>query len=146
MNQKSYNGFTLLEVMLTMALLALVALSASPFYGNFIFSQEVSVVSDELRGSLAKAQFSSMTGKNDASFGVAIHDGHIVLFQGSSFLSRDQSLDEAFTIHPRVSISGMSEIVFAPVTGRPDHQPTITVSGNGKTEAWVMNSEGVLEE
>ena len=146
MNRKLQTGFTLLEVMLTMALLSLIALSASPFYGNFIFSQEVSVISDELRGSLAKAQFSSMTGKNGSSFGVVIHEGRIILFQGGSFSSREQSFDEAFAIHPRVSISGMSEVVFEPVTGRPDHQPTITVSGNGKMEVWEMNSDGVVEE
>lgn len=146
MNQESYNGFTLIEVMLTLALFFLIALFASPLYGNFIFSQEVSVVSDELRGSIEKAQFSSMMGENHVSFGVAIHDGKIILFQGDSFLSREQRFDETFTIHSRVSVSGLSEVVFAPVSGRPNNQPTITVSGNGRTEMWKMNSEGVLEQ
>lgn len=145
MDQTLQRGFTLIEVMLTMALFSVVALFASPFYGNFIFSEEVPVVSDELRGSLVKAQLSSMTGKNGAPFGVAVHDGSIILFQGGSFLSREQDQDEAFVIHPRVSVSGISEVVFAPITGRPDSQPTITVSGNGKTEIWTMNREGVLE-
>lgn len=145
MDEKSQRGFTLIEVMLTMALVSVVALFAVPFYGNFIFSQEVSVVSDELRGSFAKAQLSSMTGKYNASFGVAVDNGNIILFQGDSFLSREQDQDETFVIHSRVSVSGVSEVIFAPITGRPDNQPTITVSGNGKTEVWTMNSEGVLE-
>lgn len=146
MDEKLQRGFTLIEVMLTMALFSVVALFASPFYGNFIFSEEVPVVSDELRGSFAKAQLSSMTGKNDSPFGVAVHDGKIILFQGDSFLSRDQNQDEVFVIHPRVSVSGVSEVVFAPITGRPDSQPTITISGNGKSEVWTMNREGVLEQ
>lgn len=145
MNHKSKRGFTLIEVMLTMSLMALLALLASPFYGRFIFSQEVSVVRDELNGSFAKAQLYSMTGKNASPWGVAVSGGDIILFQGSSFASRDQNLDEVFAIHPRVTVFGISAVVFAPVTGRPDSQPTITISGNGATEIFTMNNEGVLE-
>lgn len=139
-------GFTLIEVMLTMSLVIVLALLASPFYGRFIFSQEVSVVHDELQGSFTKAQLYSMTGKNAATWGVALSDGNIILFQGSSFVSRDQSFDETFVIHPRVTVSGMSEVVFAQTTGRPDNQPTITLSGNGVTDVWAMNSEGILKQ
>lgn len=146
MNQESRRGFTLIEVMLTMALVGILALLSSPLYGNFIFSQEIPVVRDELQGSFAKAQLYSMTGKNVSPWGVAISDGEIILFQGSSFASRDQAFDETFAIHPRVTISGMSEVVFVQTTGRPDSQPTITVSGNDVTETFTMNSEGVLEE
>lgn len=142
----SQAGFTLIEVMLTMALLALVALLSSPFYGHFIFSQEVPVVTDELRGSFGKAQLYSMMGRNGEKWGVAINDGHIVLFQGNSFASRNQDLDEVFSIHPRITVSGMTEVVFEKTTGRPDSQPTITISGNDVTEVWRMNSEGILEE
>ena len=137
-------GFTLIEVMLTMSLLGILALLSSPFYGRFIFSQEVPVVYDELEGSFAKAQLYSMTGNNDAMWGVAVNGDNIILFQGTSFASRDQAFDETFVIHPRVTVSGLSEVVFARTTGRPDSQPTVTLSGNGTTESYTLNSEGVL--
>lgn len=145
MYQSSRKGSTLIEVTLTMALLAIIFMTASPFYGRFVFSQEVAIARDELQGSFAKAQLLSMMGKNDTVWGVGVTSTQIILFQGNSFLSRDQSLDEAFDIHPRVTISGFSSVVFAR-TGRPDSTPTITLSGNGETKVLVMNSEGVLEE
>jgi prepilin-type N-terminal cleavage/methylation domain-containing protein len=139
-------GFTLIEVMLTMSLLAILAVLSSPFYGRFIFSQEAPVVSDELRGSFAKAQLYSMAGKNASQWGVAMNGGNIILFQGSSFASRNQNFDEIFPVHSRVTVSGLSEVVFARSTGRPESRPTITIAGNGATETLTMNSEGVLEE
>lgn len=140
------NGFTLIEVLLTMALVAIIALLAAPFYGSFIFSQEVSVTRDELQGSFAKAQLYSITGKNNSPWGVAVDGGNIILFQGDSFASRDQGFDENFAIHSSVTISGMSEVVFAQTTGRPDNQPMIAIVGNGATETLTMNKEGVPEE
>lgn len=142
--KRTLTGFTLIEVMLSVAIITILALLASPFYGRFIFSQEVPVVRDELGGSFAKAQLYSMTGKQAASWGVAADGQRIVLFQGNSFASRDQAFDEVFVLHPRVTLSGLDEVVFARVTGRPNHQPTITLSGNGATEVWTLNSEGVL--
>jgi hypothetical protein len=87
-----------------------------------------------------------MIGKNAALWGSRAGNGNIILFQGNSFASRNQAFDETFVIHPRVTVSGMSEVVFAQATGRPDSQPTITLSGNGTTETFTMNSEGVLKE
>lgn len=136
----------MIEVLLTMALVAIIALLSSPFYGSFIFSQEVSVVRDELQGSFAKAQLYSMTGKNNSAWGVAVNGRNIILFQGTSFVSRDQSFDEMFSIHQSVIVSGVSEVVFAQTTGRPDNQPTIAIAGNSATETLTMNKEGVLEE
>lgn len=137
-------GFTLIEVMLVMALLAILAGLSSPFYGRFIFSQEVSVVRDELQGSFAKAQMYSMTGKDNSLWGVALSNGKITLFQGNSFAGRNQSVDESYVVHSRVTITGLTEVVFAHATGRPSVSPTITLSGNGSTEVIQMNSEGVL--
>lgn len=140
------SGFTLIEVLLTMALVAIIALLSSPFYSRFIFSQEVSVTRDELQGSFAKAQLYSMSGKNNSRWGVAVNNGKIILFQGASFTSRYQSFDETFSIHKSVTVSGMDEIVFAQATGKPNNQPTITITGNNETKILTMNGEGVLDE
>ena len=140
------NGFTLIEVMLTLALVSILASLSFPLSGYFLSPQEVAVVRDELQGSLSKAQLYSMTGKNGALFGVAVHDQAIVLFQGNSFATRDQAFDEVFPLHPRVTVSGLTEVVFARVTGEPDTEPTMTIAGNDTTETVTMNAEGILIE
>lgn len=139
-------GFTLIEVMLTMSLVVLIAILSAPFYGQFIFSQEVAVTRDELVGSFSKARLYSMLGKGGTTWGVALDDGRIVLFRGTSFAGRDGGFDEIFPLHPSVTVSGMTEVVFASPTGQPDSQPTITISGDGAEEIWAMNSEGAVQE
>lgn len=139
-------GFTLIEILLTMSLVAIVALVSSPFYGRFIVSQETSVALDELEGSLRKAQAYALVGKNDARWGVTIDTSRIVLFQGNSYAGRNAAFDEVYDIRGGVEITGVGEVVFSRVTGRPDTTPTVTVSGSGVTETFVLNSEGVLEK
>lgn len=146
LKHESRKGFTLIEVMLTMSLFAIISFLASPFYGHFIFTRELPVVSEELRGSLAKAKLYSMQSKNASSWGVGVSDSRIVLFRGDSFGGREQSFDQTFDIHPKITVSGLETgVIFARTTGRPMSQPTIVVSGNGETETFTINSEGVLE-
>ncbi len=139
-------GFTLIEILLTMSLVAIVGLLSAPFYGRFIVSQEVGVALDELEGSLRKAQAYAMVGKNDARWGVSVDADRITLFQGDSYVGRNAAFDEVYDIQGGVVITGVGEVIFSRVTGRPDTTPTVTVSGNGVTEIFVMNSEGVLEK
>jgi len=142
----SQYGFTLIEVMLTMSIVAIIAGFSSLFYGRFVFSQEVSVVQDELQGSFAKAQMYSMTGKDDALWGVTfrVSDNSIVLFRGDTFATRDETRDEIYNVGSKITVSGLDEILFARITGRPDNTPTITISGNGTTDVLSVNAEGVL--
>lgn len=145
MNRESKaKGFTLIEVILTMSLITIVALVASPFYGRFLSAQEISIVEDELSGSFAKAQMYSMLGKSDALWGVAVRDEQIILFQGDSYSDRDQSFDEVFVMQGKVSVTGFSEVVFAKVTGKPNVMPAFTVSGSGVTDTFILNTAGVL--
>ncbi len=143
---QNQRGFSLIEVMLTMSLFAIVSLFAFPFYGDFIYKQEVAVTSAGLRGSLTKAQINSMQSKNASSWGVQVSDGNIILFRGDSFGGRDQNFDEVLTIHPKITVSGLGDgVVFARTTGRPTSTPTISVSGNEASETFTINSEGVWE-
>lgn len=143
--QSSKRGFTLLEIILTMALVAIVALFASPFSGQFLYAQEVTVVTDELKSSLTKARLYSMLGKNGAPWGVAVDQETIVLFQGDSFANRVPEMDERFDIRGRVTLSGLTEIIYSQGTGKPTTEPTVTISGYGQTETLVINAEGVIE-
>lgn len=138
-------GFTLIEVMLMIFLISMLAMFAAPFYGRFVFSQEVTIVSDELRSTLMQAKLSSMTGKHDASFGVRTLPGRIVFFQGDSFDAREARFDEVFRVSRQITIFGIDEVVFGRGTGTPDRQPTFTVSDGYVTDTWSLNREGVLQ-
>ena len=87
-----------------------------------------------------------MMGRQNGSWGVTINSGAIILYQGTSFVSRNSAFDERFTLNPNISITGLSEINFTKVTGLPNDTPTITVSGNGTTKSITINSQGVVSK
>ncbi len=141
-------GFTLIEIMLTMSIVAILAGASSFFFSDSLFSQEVSVAQDEIIGSFAKAQMYSMTGKDDALWGVAFRalDNSIVLFRGDTFSHRDETRDEVYALGSQISVYGLDEVVFMRVTGKPNNTPSITLSRNGKTIVLRMNEEGIVSE
>lgn len=147
------SGFSYIEVILMVALSMMIGIMASPFYGNFFFGQESDIATEELHDSLNKARFYSMVGKGDGEWGVTVVGRQIILFKGSSYDNRDLIFDEVYTLHDLVTISGISEVVFARRTGIPSAEPTITVSLSGTVDATptnthtlTVNHAGVVDE
>lgn len=139
-------GFTLIEVILVVGLTIAIAAVALPSPARFVFSQQAAVVADELAGSFRKAQGYAMAGKGGSAWGVAVRDGRIVLFQGSSYDSRDASYDEAYDIPMRVDVSGLDEVVFAGPSGHPGATPEMTIAWKEESWSYTLSAEGVFEE
>lgn len=147
------SGFTLIEVILMIALMIFIGIIASPFYGNFLFGQEADRAAVELRESLTKARFYSMMGKGNDQWGVAFDTNRIILFRGNSFSGRDPVFDESYPLHDLVTLTGLDEVVFDRGTGVPSSQPTITITlyGNSDTPTThthilTVNAAGVVDE
>src|SRR5437870_896099 len=87
-------GFTLIEVLIVMALVTLVGLTSVPFLSRFFTQNAVENTYEQLKGELGKAQTYAMSGKQNGSWGVHNGTGSIVLFQGSSYASRNSAFDE----------------------------------------------------
>lgn len=146
------SGFTYIEVIVSVALMLYIGITASPFYGNFLFGQETDTVTQELRGSLVKARLYTMAGKEGDSWGVVIDQNRVVLFKGSAY-GEDHSFDEIYSFSDRVTVSGLGEVVFARRTGAPSTEAVITVSSYVNADTPVahvhtltINTLGGVEE
>src|SRR6185437_9159266 len=106
MNYKE-SGFTFLELILVVAIMLTITLMSTAFYSRFFAQNAVLVTQDQLAGQLRKAQIYAMMGKNytgsNGGWGVNINSGKIILYQGTSFTSRNSALDETFFISPNVT-------------------------------------------
>lgn len=139
-------GFTLIELILTVSLLSFVGLLVMPFSGRFLFSQERSIARDAVEGSVAKARTYALSGKGGSAWGVALEGARLILFRGSTFATRDAAFDESFALHPRVRVVGLGEVVFLPPLGIPRNSATIVISDDTGSETLSLNAYGVLEE
>lgn len=146
-------GFTIIELLLVIAMISLISALSVSFYARFITQNAVANTQDQLVGDFRKAQIYAMEGKLYSNWGVNFVSSTIVLYQGSSYATRNSALDENFSVNSNISISAMSDVNYARMTGVPTNGGsavttlTITITGpNSTTKTVTMNSFGVVSK
>ena len=132
-------GFTLVEVILVLAILMLLALLTIPLGIRFYKSQELNFVTDELVQTLRRAQLQAMSQAN-YSFGVYIQPGQYILFRGDSYMTNDD--EEVFVVSNDISFGGLNEVVFSKLDGIPSSEGTITLTNDAGEKSININSLG----
>ena len=142
---KNTRGFTLLELVLSIALLSILAVITIPLYRTFQVKNTLDTGTYEIVAALRRAQLLSQAAEADGQWGVAVHSGSVTIFQGMSYAARNAALDETMTLVSSVIPSGTSEIVFSEVTGLPVSAGTLTLtSSTGLQRIITINAKGML--
>jgi prepilin-type N-terminal cleavage/methylation domain-containing protein len=139
-------SFTLIELLLVVALIGALAAFSTPFYARFLTQNSVSLVQDQLTSHLRRAQMNAMMGKNNGPWGVTYTSSKLVLFQGVSYAARTAAFDELFVVNPSISITGLGEIIYTKTTGLPNAAATITIAGVGSSKTVTVSSIGVVQQ
>lgn len=135
-------GVTLLELLLVVAIIAILAASATPFVSGTLQRYQATTAQDRLLGALRKAQSFSMDHRLGEQWGVCLTAGKLRLFAGSC---TSPVRNEDWTLPATVSITGFSEVVFGIYRGQPSSTPTITVATQVKTSTVTVNRIGGLD-
>lgn len=139
------SGFTLIEIMLSLALLGIIGGVSAPLYQSFQNRNQLSVATNMAAQTMRRAQVMARATVSDTQWGVYIESGSITLFQGDDFTNRDTAFDERMDISPSISISGQQEYVFEKLTGQPAQIGSVTFSGPTNEEKEVrINNEGMI--
>lgn len=133
---KHSQGFTLVEMLLTMAIVMILVVIAVPVFGNLQVTSQITEAEDRLRQTFRLAQTRSIAGLNNASHGVYIDinigaEDNIVLYQGDSYATRDSTYDRVEEISDIMFLSTSvfgNDINFARPTGIPSATGTITIN------------------
>jgi len=144
-NRKHLRGFTLLELLLSVAVIGLLAASSIPVYQSFQIRNDLDITAENTAQSLRRAQLLSQAADGDTSWGVKIQSASLVLFKGASYAVRDTTFDEEFAIPTSITPSGVSEVVFTKFTGLPQVSGTINFNSNiNETRTVTLNSKGMV--
>lgn len=136
-------GFTLIELILVIALMGLLGLGTLPFSSNLLSRNAVDSKTNELYSFVKTAQLNSMLGKANSSWGVAINNGVLYLFKGNSFAERDLAFDQKITLPSTITITE-AELVFNRVNGELNQEYQLTVSSQLKTKTVSITRLGVV--
>lgn len=140
----SQRGFTLIEALLSVALIALLVGMSLPLYRAFQTRNDLDIAADTLASSLRRAQTYARGVKSDGQWGVAVQTGSITVFKGASYAARDTSFDETSTINTTITVSGMTEVVFSKLSAVPATTGSTTLTSGVDTKAIGINAKGVV--
>lgn len=139
------NGFTLIEVLLSLALISIIAATGIPIFQSFQNRNELDVATVTFAQGLRRAQLLSQASQGDTSWGVHVQPGNIALFKGPSYVGRDNTFDEVFTVPISIIASGTQEHIFSRFTGLPQSTGTLTfTSVNNETRTITTNAKGMV--
>ncbi|MFC1645110.1 Tfp pilus assembly protein FimT/FimU [Patescibacteria group bacterium] len=146
LKHRKNKGFTLIEVLLVVAVVAILAGFSAPILNSFQVKNDLNTAINIIAHSLRRAQVLSQAVDGDISWGVDIRNGSVTIFRGATYESRDANFDEAFDISGSIVTSGISEIVFNKFYGEPGVTGSITLTAvMGDPRGLTINEKGMIE-
>lgn len=141
---RTSSGFTLIEVLLSVSIITILVGASMPVYQSFLTRTDLDITAEAIAGALRRAQTYSRGMNYDQQWGVEVQTGVVTLFRGSSFAGRNTAFDETTVIPPSISRSGLTEVLFAKLTGAPNTTGNITLTTTNDTRTVSINAEGMV--
>jgi prepilin-type N-terminal cleavage/methylation domain-containing protein len=142
----SQGGFTLIEVMMSVTIIAILVGLSAPVYETFVRRNDLDLVTQNIASTLRRAEAYARSGNGDADWSVEIQTSTATLFQGTNFAGRNTNFDETVAIPTSVTRSGLSEVQFTKFTSAPNTSGTITLtSTTSSTRTITINAQGMVD-
>lgn len=137
-------AFTLLELLLVIAITAIFVGVSTPFYVNFINQNNVDTAQDRIASTFRKAQSYAMSHKDGSDWQVAFPSNEFVLYRVS-----DNKDFDRYTLPPSLSmqiVSGSSPVTFSSPLGKPNAELKISLNNGNDIGTIVVSREGAVSE
>jgi putative endonuclease len=153
--KKKGEGFTLVELLIVIAITLILAAAASPIYSNLQVSAQVNETSSQLIQTLRTARQRSQARFQNASWGVyfdinAAADDSYTLYKGTTYATRDSDWDRILILDSALSISETlsgSEVNFSKSLGVPNTTGNVILTHDVSGSKTIsINSLGSIEE
>ena len=139
------NGFTLLELLLSIGLMAALAGIAAPMYMSLQAENEVAIAAATTGDLLRRGQIRAQAVDGDSDWGVEMVSSTVTIFKGNNFGSRDQSFDENYNLAATLNFSGLNEVVFNKFSGWTTASGTIVITHqDGRIKNVTVSELGII--
>ncbi|HLZ14747.1 MAG TPA: prepilin-type N-terminal cleavage/methylation domain-containing protein [Candidatus Saccharimonadales bacterium] len=138
-------GFSLIEMLLVVAIMASILAISVPVYERFVWRDDMDLAAQNLATTFRRAEDYARSGYNDSAWSVEIQSSGMTLFMGTSFAGRNTNYDEAISFPGDVTPSGGTEVQFAKFTGLPGAANSVTLtSTTGDNRTVAVSAKGVV--
>jgi len=139
----SSRGFTLVEMLIVLALLGAIAAVGIPVYYTIQGRNDADVAVQSIALSLRRAQLLSEGSSGDSVWGVHMATGTVTVFRGASYASRATSFDEVNDLSPAITASGVNDVTYSKVYGLPSATGTMLLTSKADgTRTITINTKG----
>ena len=145
------NGYTIIELLVVLTIVSLLVVIAVSTFQNLKRSSILRVSVDNVQHALETARNRTLASDGDTVFGIHLDEDKMVVFSGISYSSTSPTnTDYEFTggVTATSSLSGgVTEIIFARLTGVPNATGTITLvtPGGFSSSTLEVFSSGLIE-
>ncbi len=144
-------GFTLIELIIVLAIIAVLGALSIPFIQSFQATSSLQTNADDIRQTFRRAQQLAVSGAHSDAWGVYVDvvGNSITLFKGSSYASRDTIFDLTTTFSDAFSLSNnfSDEVIFSQFSGTPQQFGTATITDSFTNSAVgvQLRTNGIIE-
>lgn len=140
------HGFTLIEVLLSVAIISAIAGMSLPILGSFNNRNDLDITAQSIVGQLRRAQTYARGMNGDAQWGIRLQNGSATLFKGALYASRDTAYDETSPIPSSITVDGTSDITYSKLDGAPNTAGSITLTNtnNNESRTITINAKGMV--
>ena len=142
-------GFTLLEMLLSVAIISMLAGASLPVYETFVRRNDLDLTAQGIASMLRRAETYARAVNYDNDWSVEIQSSEVTMFQGTNFAGRDTSFDETLSIPATVTPSGTGEVRFTKFTAAPNAAavttPITLTSTANNTRTITLNAKGMVD-
>jgi len=150
-DMQAHRGFSLLEVLLVIALTAAMAALSAPFLASSFSKNELAAASDQVVDALAEARSAAMHGRSGGKYGVHFETDRFVYFEGETYSAIDpdntEHLLSGLVSVTDISISGGgSDIHFRSASGSSVETGSVQLTDSaGLTRTVSVNEAGLID-
>jgi prepilin-type N-terminal cleavage/methylation domain-containing protein len=128
----SQSGFTFIEILISIAILAIIATAIIGPFASFRNAQAIKNTSGSVVALLNQARVKTLSSENLLQYGVHLQSDRAILFSGTSY-NAGVSISEVVVSDSKVAISdialaGGDDVVFDRLTGATDNYGTLVVT------------------
>jgi prepilin-type N-terminal cleavage/methylation domain-containing protein len=151
---KNNKGFTIFELILVIAIFAIIFSSTAIVFGNMLNENRLASKGYEIVQSLREARTNAVSQKENSKWGVYLETStapdRYIVFKGDSYASRDSAFDQTVifsssVIFSNIDISGGNEIVFGKRSGETENIGSFDLVTENERFNVTVNRLGLID-